>query len=542
MQQAGDIALRHQETRLPVAEFVVGAPKHGFQHNRRAPAKELREQVVSRHLRQVMECLGMFGCGFGSDKGHVYITAVSDRLVFFAIIRQIGHIGKRQALMGDLLIQNAHILRITAERAEILRGHDILLRGNRISAIEPSGLIAPSQAKALHNANGQLAMPGFINTHAHVPMALWRGLGEDVNLDSWFNDYIWQLEANLQPEDVYWGMQLGLLEMIEAGVTSVSDHYWHMDYAARAVELAGTRALLCQAMFGANGLGQIDETAAFAGAWDGAADGRIRTMLGPHAPYTCDDDFLRASARKAQAIGMGIHIHAAETREQTRASLRRRGQTPIEVLHACGIFDSPTILAHALGATPSDLEILADLKTPVGIAHCPKTYAKLAMGYSNLVELRTLGIAVGLGTDGAVSNNTLDLWEAMRLTAMGQKQVTGNAEDMTIAQALTIATSESARVFGLGDELGDLAVGKLADIILVDLRGTHHFPLHSVTASLVYNARASDVRTVICDGRIIMREREHLTLDKDEIIANIRPRLGRLRRREHVAGIQSYNP
>ena len=177
----------------------------------------------------------------------------------------------------------------------------------------------------------------------------------------------------------------------------------------------------------------------------------------------------------------------------------------------------------------------------MGIAHCPKTYAKLAMGFNNLVELRAMGIAVGLGTDGAVSNNTLDLWEAMRLTAMGQKQVTGDAENLTIPQALTIASKESARVFGQAEELGDLSPGKLADIILVDLSGTHHFPLNSAPASLVYNARASDVRTVICDGQIIMREREHLTLDKDEIMANISPRMERLRRREDADKIQTYN-
>ena len=444
--------------------------------------------------------------------------------------------------MLDLLIRNANILQLHDEQASILPAHDIALSGNRISALKPTGSIDPSHANTVIDAAGQVALPGFINTHAHVPMVLWRGLGEDVNIESWFNDYIWHLEANLEPDDVYWGMQLGLLEMIEAGITSVSDHYWHMDYAARAVEKAGTRALLGQAMFGANGMAQIDETADFAQRWDGAAGGRIRTILAPHAPYTCDDDFLRASATKAEEIGSGIHIHVAETLEQTQASLRRRGQTPIEVLQDCGIFNVPTILAHALGATPGDLEILADMQVPVGIAHCPKTYAKLAMGFNNLVELRALGIAIGLGTDGAVSNNTLDLWEAMRLTAMGQKQLTGDAEQLTIPQALTIATQDSARVYGQTDELGDLAVGKLADIILVDLSGTHHFPLNSVTASLVYNTRAGDVRTVICDGQIIMREREHLTLDKGEIIENITPRMERLRRRDNAANIQTYNP
>ncbi len=444
--------------------------------------------------------------------------------------------------MIDLLIRQVNALQLRDESAEIRLGCDIAVSGNRIKSISPSGAIDVSQARTVIEAGGQLAMPGFINTHAHVPMVLWRGLGEDVNVESWFNDYIWKLEANLTPEDVYWGMQLGMLEMIEAGVTAVADHYWHMEYAARAVEKAGMRALLGQAMFSANGMGQIDETAAFVKRWHGAANGRIRAIMAPHAPYTCDDEFLRASARMAEQIGSGIHIHVAETRAQTQASLRQRGQTPIEVLEECGIFQVPTVLAHAVGATAGDLEILADLRLPLGIAHCPKTYAKLAMGYNNLVDLRALGISVGLGSDGAVSNNTLDLWEAMRLTALGQKQLTGDAEKLTIPQALTIATSESARVYGQPDELGDLAPGKLADIILVDLSGAHHYPLNSVTASLVYNARASDVRTVICDGQVIMREREHLTLDRAEIIAHIEPRLQRLRRREGADGIQTYNP
>ncbi len=444
--------------------------------------------------------------------------------------------------MADLLIRGARVLQLRDEKASVLPDHDIVIRGNRIDRIAPTGAIDASHARQVVAAAGQLAMPGFINCHAHAPMALWRGLGEDVNLESWFNDYIWQFEANLEPEDVFWGMQIGLLEMIEAGITAVSDHYWHMDYAARAVEKAGTRALLGQAMFSGGGSAQIDETAAFAKRWDGQANGRIRTILAPHAPYTCDDEFLRASARKAEAIGAGIHIHVAETLEQTQASLQRRGQTPIAVLEACGIFDVPTILAHAVGATPGDLETLADLRQPTGIAHCPKTYAKLAMGYSNVVECRALGIAVGLGTDGAVSNNTLDLWEAMRLTALGQKQLTGDAENLTIAQALTIAGADSARVYGQGAELGDLSPGKLADIILVDLSGAHHLPLNSVSASLVYNVRAGDVQTVICDGQIIMQNREHRRLDKDEIMENIRPRMERLRRRDRVPKIQTYNP
>jgi len=444
--------------------------------------------------------------------------------------------------MVDLLITHARVLQLADEKATILDDHDILITGNRIEAIQPTGEIDLSLANTVIDAKGQLAMPGFINTHAHVPMVLWRGMGEDVNIDSWFNDYIWPLENNLQPEDVYWGMQLGLLEMIEAGITSVSDHYWYMDYAAGAIEKAGTRALLGQAMFSSNGMGQIDETANFVNRWNGQANGRIRTILAPHAPYTCDDDFLIATAKKAEEIGTGIHIHVAETRAQTIASLKQRKKTPIEVLEDTGIFNVPTILAHVVGATSNDLEIISTTNAPTGIAQCPKTYAKLGMGNAQVVEYRKAGVPVGLGTDGAVSNNTLDLWESMRLVAMGQKQLTGIAENLTIPQALTIATQESAKVYGQPDDLGDLKAGKLADIILVDLTGTHHLPLNSITASLVYNTRASDVQTVICDGKVIMQDRQHKTLDKSEIVGQILPRMERLRQRDNTHRIQTYNP
>lgn len=442
--------------------------------------------------------------------------------------------------MTDLLIIRPRILQMNDETAYLLEDHDIVVRGNRIEAILPSGQANPSQFRQVIRADGLLAMPGLINTHAHVPMVLWRGLGEDVSIESWFNDYIWPLERNLTPQDVYWGMLLGLAEMIESGVTAVADHYWYMDEAAKAVEQAGTRALLGQAMFSSNGMGQIEETARFAQRWDGKGDGRIRTILAPHAPYTCDDDFLTATAHKAQQLGLGIHIHVAETMSQTQASIERRGITPVKVLEETGVLEVPTILAHAIGATPADIEIL--MGHQVGIAHCPKTYLKLAMGYAPIIEFRTAGIPVGLGTDGAVSNNTLDIWESMRLLAMTQKERTHTPENLTIPQALWIATRESAIVYGQADTLGDLAAGKLADIILVDLGGMHHQPLHSVTTSLVYNARASDVQTVIVNGAVIMRDRRLLTIDKGAILDYIQSQLPRLTRRDASQRIQTYNP
>lgn len=440
----------------------------------------------------------------------------------------------------SLLIRNARVLQVPSDHeVRILDNRDILIEGARIAAIQPAVTETRGVTDTI-DANGRLVMPGLINCHSHVPMVIFRGLAEDVSLERWFNDYMWPLESNLREEDVYWGMLLGLAEMIEAGVTCVADHYFYMDRAAEAVQQAGTRAALGWAVFGNQGLEALNRTADFCRRWNGAAEGRITTWMAPHAPYTCDDDFLRASARKAEELGVGIHIHVAETRGQTEAHLKKRGVTPIRLLDDLGLLKRPAILAHAVGATDEDIRLLAD--RPAGVAHCPKTYLKLAMGIAPVVAMRCAGVAVGLGTDGAVSNNTLDVWESMRLMAMLQKEYCGAPEVMTLAETLWVATRESARVVGLADKIGAVEPGYLADLIIVDLSGPHHQPLHSIPASLVYAARASDVQTVIVNGRVVMRDRQILTFDKAEIIREVGRSLERLSRRVPSSRIQVYAP
>ncbi len=389
-------------------------------------------------------------------------------------------------------------------------------------------------------ANGLLAVPGLINTHAHVPMGIFRGLAEDVDIETWFNEYMWPLEANLTAEDVFWGMQLGLAEMIAAGVTSVADHYFHMDQAAAAIELAGTRAALGWAVFGSQGDEGVEQTTSFAEEYNGAASGRITTWLAPHAPYTCDNDFLAAVAAEAERLGLGIHIHAAETVDQTEASLAAHGRTPIQVLADMGILDQKAILAHCCGVTTADIELMAS--RPCGVAHAPKTYLKLGMGAAPVLEMRAAGIPVGLASDGPVSNNTLDILESLRLMAMVAKHEAGDPRVMPVGAALTIATRDSARVYGMADDLGHLAPGFLADVILIDLGGAHNQPPHDPAANLVYSTRASDVQTVICDGRVIMRDRRLLTLDLEEIKARVGESMARLSQRVPESRIQLYRP
>jgi 5-methylthioadenosine/S-adenosylhomocysteine deaminase len=427
--------------------------------------------------------------------------------------------------MSNLLIKNVRLLQVLPDKVTTVEAQDILIKDKRIQGIKATGKANASQFDTVIDARGMLAIPGLINTHAHVPMVIFRGLAEDVNIVKWFNE-MWQLEANLTPQDVYWGMLLGIAEMIEAGVTSAADHYWHMNKAAEAVEKAGTRALLGWAMFGNHGKEAIEKTGAFVKEYQGAANGRISTILAPHAPYTCDDDFLRAVAKKAQQIGTGIHIHASENKEQHERSMAERGMSPIQVLKETGVLDVPTILAHLCGAVESDIDLLSHYRT--GVAHAPKTYLKLAMGFAPVTELRERGISVGLATDGAVSNNTMDILEAMRLMAMTQKERNGQPEVLPLHEALHIATKGSAEVFGMGADLGALEVGKLADIALVDLSGLHHQPLYNIAASLIYNARATDVQTVICDGQVLMKDRQLLTIDKAQVVEEVRKSMARL--------------
>jgi len=442
--------------------------------------------------------------------------------------------------MNDLLIQRVDVLQCDENQHELLRDQDILIRGNRISGIQPTGSRDALDARQVIPGAGRLAMPGLINTHSHVPMGIFRGLAEDVDIETWFNEYLWPLESNLTADDVYWGMLLGLAEMIEAGVTAVADHYFHMDRAAEAVELAGTRAALGWAVFGDQGQAGVKRTASFAREYDGAASGRITTWLAPHAPYTCDEEFLRSVADEAERLEFGIHIHASETVDQTAASVTAHGRTPIQILADSGVLDRPTILAHCCGVTPEDVLLMA--RKPCGVAHAPKTYLKLAMGAAPVLALRAAGVPVGLATDGPVSNNTLDVLESLRLMAMVAKHESGRPQELTVDEALTIATRESAQVFGLEDDLGHLAPGFLADLILVDLSGPHNQPPHRPAANLVYSVRASDVQTVICDGRVLMRDRELETLDKGEILARVGESMERLSRRVPEARIQLYRP
>jgi 5-methylthioadenosine/S-adenosylhomocysteine deaminase len=440
--------------------------------------------------------------------------------------------------MYDLLIHGCDVLGFVGAETKINTSCDIAIQGGRIVAVEPSGKLMVEAKSQVVNGKGLLAIPGLINTHAHVPMVLFRGLVEDVPIETWFNDYIWPLEANLTPEDVYWGALLGMAEMIEAGVTSVADHYFFMDEVAQAVETSGIRANLSWAVFAHQGIEKLDETCDFIERWQGKADGRITTWLGPHAPYTTTPEFLKETAKRAQNLDVGIHIHVSETAKQVQMSLDEFGITPVQMLWETGVLDNPTILGHCKYATEDDIELLSRCTT--GVARAPKTYLKLGSGITSVERLRSKGIAVGLATDGAVSSNTLDILEQMRLLALTEKNMSGNSTLMTVDETLDIAFHGGANVMQMSDELGDIKPGKLADLVLIRQDNLRTFPRYNPSANLIYSSNSCDVHTVICNGRVLLSDGELLTIDKNKVKQEVTARLERLSERVPGKRIATY--
>ncbi|KAA0931670.1 amidohydrolase [Streptomyces apricus] len=416
----------------------------------------------------------------------------------------------------------------------------VVVRDGRIEAVTTER-VEVSAAEHI-DARGQVAMPGLINCHTHSPMVTLRGIAEDLPVEEWFNEFVWPIESNLRERDVELGARLACAEMIRGGVTCFADHYFSMDTVAAVTAESGLRANLGQAFFSSQGADGLERSLDFALRHRGTAGGRITTSLAPHAPYTVDDADLAATARLAREHGLPVHLHAAENRDQTEASLARHGRTPIEVLAATGLLDTDLLIAHGTGITERDLPLLARAGGRIAVASAPRGYLRFAWPTTTPVRaLRDLGIPVGLATDGAASNNSLDVWEAMALTGLAQKSAEGDPRWLTSRQALHHATLQSARAVGLGERIGSLAPGRRADIVLVDLTGPHTQPVHDLAATLVHSARSSDVRTTIVDGRVLMRDRELLTLDVPSVVREMNERMPVLTERGHGGRIQEYD-
>lgn len=393
--------------------------------------------------------------------------------------------------------------------------NDIVIEGNKITSIGK----APADLKAdnVINAKGKLAVPGFVNAHTHASMTLLRSYADDMNLMDWLNNMIWPIEAKMRKKDIYAGAMLAAVEMIKTGTTTFADMYGDMEQVAQMTIESGLRGVLSRGIIGVapNGEQAFKENKELFDNYHGSADGRITVMFGPHAPYTCPPDFLRRVAEAAKARKADVHIHLSETKGEVDDCLKNYGKTPMEIMEDTGIFDCGTLGAHCVWLSDKDIEIMA--KHNVRVAHNPGSNMKLASGIAPVPQLLKAGVCVGLGTDGASSNNNLDMLEEIRLAALLHKVNTLDPLAVPAFEALKMGTEYGAKAVGL-ENLGRLEEGAIADITLFDMSGYAWQPKFDLISLLVYSAPSNSADTVIVDGRVLMEKGELKTLDEEKII------------------------
>lgn len=416
--------------------------------------------------------------------------------------------------MIDLVIQHVDVLSDDA----VIRDAYISVNGGHIAEIS---MEAPKEAaKETIDGKGMLAAPGLVNTHTHIAMGLLRNYADDLELMDWLEHAIWPAEAKLTDDIVYWGTQLGIAEMLRSGTTCFSDMYFFMEQTAKAVQETGIRAVLSRGLAGVAPTADkaLVENKELFTTWNGYDDNRIKVMLGPHAPYTCPDNYIRRVIALSEDIGAEIHMHLSETKGEVENVIKQTGKTPIAHMNDLGLFDRGCVAAHCVHVTDEDMDIMREKN--VRVAHNPQSNLKLASGIAPVPEMLAKGITVGLGTDGSASNNNADMLEEVRLAATLHKARLYDPKAIPAQTAWNMGTIEGARVLGY-DDLGVLKSGQRADIVLYNTTGMHWMPRYNDVASLVYAANSSDADTVVVAGKVLMKHRELLTIDEERLRAEI---------------------
>lgn len=422
--------------------------------------------------------------------------------------------------MPSLLIKNADWVATQNEKRDVLQRTSILIRDG---VIEEVGTSAGSADVEL-DAKGKIVLPGLINTHTHLSMTMFRGFADDMVLQDWLQKKIWPLEAKHTDETCYFGALLGSAEMIMSGTTSFADMYFHMDAVAKAVGESGLRGFLSYGMVDqfdqAKALLERENTRKFFEHVQALDNPLIRFALGPHAPYSCSEETLLWAKDFAEKIGAIVHVHIAETRREQADFQKQHGMRVVEYLDKIGALSKNMLAAHCVWLTKSEIELLA--KAGVSVAHCPVSNMKLASGgVAPLPEMFDRGIAVGLGTDGASSNNTLDMFETMKVCALLHKAHRWDPTVLNAQKVLDLATIGGARALGVEREIGSIEIGKRADIILINGKRPNMMPIHgkdTVVSDLVYSVSSGNVDTTIVDGNVLMQNREIKTVNLDEVL------------------------
>ena len=420
----------------------------------------------------------------------------------------------------DLLVLGGTIVTMDSAR-QVIDDGGIAVRAGRIVAIGSRAQIeARYTSRQRVNATGKLITPGLINGHTHIPMVLFRGLADDLDLQEWLTKYIFPAEAKNVTEDfVRVGTRFGLAEMIRGGTTTYCDMYYFEDAIAEETSKAGVRGVLGETVIdfpvadnktNAEAMTYVEK---FVSRWKG--NDLIVPAIAPHAPYTVSEDHLKAVRAFSDRTGAAIVTHVSETKRELDDSIKAKGASPVAYLERIGFLSERVIAAHMVWPQGSDIEILK--KRRVGVVHNPQSNMKLASGVAPVPKMMEQGVLLGLGTDGAASNNDLNMWEEMDTVAKLHKVFSGDPKVISAQQAFELATIRGAQALHLEKEIGSLEVGKRADLLLIERDSLNQIPLYNIYSDLVYATKASDVEGVIINGRVVMQNRRLLTLDEVSI-------------------------
>lgn len=409
----------------------------------------------------------------------------------------------------NILIKNAQVV-ICKDEEVMVKKADIAIKGATISQIgEVKG---DFEAQKVIDAKNMLAMPGLTNTHTHLSMNLLRNYADDMPLWDWLTQKIWPIEERLTAKAIYRGSILGIAELIKSGVTGFLDMYFFAEETIEAVLETGVRAYIARGLTDEEEGKEVRlmETRELHKKYH-EKDGRIKILAGPHAPYTCSPKYLKKVIALSEELDIGIHIHLSETQKEVDENIQNWGKTPIKHVYDLGLFERPTIAAHCVHVSDEDIEILADCG--VSAVYNPTSNLKLASGFAPVEKMLESGVNVALGTDGASSNNNLNMFEEIHLASIVNKCVNNDATSLPAETAVKMSTINGAKALGVEKDLGSLEVGKKADIILIDLKKPHLCPLNNPLSALCYSAQSSDVHTVMVDGKILMENYELKTID-----------------------------
>ncbi len=421
----------------------------------------------------------------------------------------------------EMIVSGDFVVTMNEARPVIENGA-IAIKDGKIVAVDTQNKImaAYSSARKLPG-EGMVLMPGLVNGHSHSAMVLFRGLADDLRLEDWLQNYIFPAERRFVDDNfIRVGEELACWEMIRSGTTTFVDMYFKPDVAAKVVDKCGLRAMITGSAidFPSPGFQGWDDAFAsavdFVKRWKGK-NPRIIPALAPHAPYTVSPEHLTQAIGAARQYDVPLTIHLAETQTEVKDIQQRYNATPVQHLENIGFLEPRVFAAHVVWPNESEIALMA--KRGVGVIHNPESNLKLASGFAPVPAMMKAGVKVGLGTDGAASNNDLDMWEAIRLTALIHKGTTLDPTTLPAKTVLRMATLGGAEALGLADKIGAIKVGLQADLIQVNLTAAHLTPLYDVISHLVYVAKAEDVDTVIVDGQVLMSKRKLLTLDTEQI-------------------------